>query len=256
LISPQHLAIFFTNEVCFEIYEIKTGKVWNTEMLNGKNVVNVSSTVRKDLIQHDEIFEHETCVVVVYDSTEIEHFGFSINKSEMFSIKRRNNLPPSGQEIASVSFFCATKNSNYNIYSQHDAVLYFFKNGAFLVYQNNSEYLLCKPNTKALKNLHYKLVDSVDNVMLLLGSNKNLYLLHWINKNTSYPKFELIEIKGNFTSGRFLDGDMFLGFTKGVFNVYIVQAKNSDKSYDCLKVAEITGHYDDVTFYFEKCKKK
>ena len=248
LISENHIVVQFEEETALHVYSITTGEQVLTQNFD-ECIEEIYCNTYTTLINQFKYFKEGKIVVGVllrsmcFKLFEVCKAGENLNLKNIFEI------PSSGFKIESFRF-CKTKD-DYRI----DSADYFslaFSDGSLamvdITEKKPREITYFKPNIK--EKLKFKIVDFLSsfsfNLLLLLGSNKYVYLLRISTQNESV----LIEIPGNFDNAYMLAENKIACCKKGIIFIYLIV--NSNTGYICVNKNQINAHYDDITFGFVK----
>jgi hypothetical protein len=261
LVGPSHLALFYTGQKIFDIYDVKKSEL-HSRITYESVIQNVYCNTHKQHINVLSSFEHDTVwLAVVIGNHELDFIAIDY-KEKSISVKKVYRLPSSGQEIYSVSF-----KKKEVVDFQFSAIRVCYKNGSILYMQNLSEdnegsaelaLNLIKPKAASLKNVYYKFLSSKDYGDLFLGSNNRLYL--FVHDDRYDSLYSFTEFDGNFNNGALLTKNSLVGIDQGVFHFFMFsdnkESEDAEKTKRLtlryVKIAELSLHFDEIVLFFQK----
>jgi hypothetical protein len=252
LVGSSQVALFYNQEKYFDVYDVRKGELVVRTTFDSV-IRQMYCSTHKSLVNIGEEFKvRQAYVVAVLETNEVEFYETRNDSTDSF-LNKKFQLPASGHGVSSVSFM--RKNQfDYLI----DGFRIFYKNGSILYmnYDAESENFLFKP--KAFSNIFYTFVDRAQYGDLFLGSNNRLYAMFEVH---SQAKF--VEIEGDFDNGRLLNEFSLVGIRRGVLHFFMYNSsewKKSDKKKKVeirfVKIAELSLHFEDIVFFFQKGKKQ
>lgn len=228
-----------------------------------KSIITVGTcSTHKEYINFKKDFDGNVIILVAYKSTELEVFQVELTsdeKHEYLNLKSLKSLGSLGAHVKNISFLKSDKYkfdvNEIFVSFTNGSIIFFDPSTMFSVKENELRLDIMNINISDSnkKRISFKFLERESERVLLLGSDKKLYIMGIAGNE---EKFYLLEIKGEFEDGKIINDTMIMGFNKGYFHYYAFSLDEDVTVFKLLKIAELLAHYDKVVFHFIKCKTK
>jgi hypothetical protein len=259
MVSSSHVAVAYKNKNILEIYESASSKIAHTKIFDHNINLFGCNTHKKYIMGMNDLDEKFILACVLLETMELHVFRVKFDKeTKDFALKEFVVFPAPGLDILDLSFI------KESIYDYGKSILMSANDGSFIITNfgdlENSEdksdlkLIHFKPRFRKYKKQCFKLVDAMENTVLLQDLSGNLYI-------SGDDLKCVVKINGKFDNGRIFknslkiegvdgDGKMIIAFTKGL--IEYISIFPDRKGENVIRLNSINAHYEEISYSFIK----
>lgn len=237
LISRDKVIVYFDNQDYIEIYDLNNGEMFQSIKFEHK-ITNICSNLNPKIIVNLENLE--VIIAIGFENNEIKLYKNVVNclNSTVELVNILTVPSPGAASISSIDFIDEISYYKSRNRPLIQPQLFFVSYGNFnfgFIFDINKEFIFISNKTNMVD---LKAIDYTRDNILLLGSNKSLFL-------SFTDTFVTYEINGNFSNGCLINNKII-----GVEDENLVVFYISDESeiLRVIKLATFEAHYEAITF--------